>query len=296
MLLARRILCIAALVVASPSGRVADATAPSSPAGARPAISIVGGSPDQRHTVTAAVARYVSVGLLLPDLDVRIHTGKAGCGDKQGLFHREGEVAVIDLCFGGEFLALHELGHAWERFNLDDRDRFEFQQLTGAMTWRSTNVAWGRRGAEQAADTMAHGLLSSPLVSLEYHTVDFAWFEALTGIASPRIREVRTAEPHKPALDDVQRTRLAAYEAWRGAAAESGTATATDTSRQSPVVPSIACRDRSARPQCRAYASSSPPIGRCRWWTAIGVSLALVTPGGVGIVGSCRSESSAARR
>ena len=62
---------------------------------------------------------------------------------------------MIDLCFGGEFLVLQELGHACERFNLDDRQRAEFTELTGLETWRSTDVTWHDRAAERAANALA---------------------------------------------------------------------------------------------------------------------------------------------
>jgi hypothetical protein len=88
-----------------------------------------------------------------------------------------------------------------------------------ALTWRAIDVAWGRRGAEQAANTMAKGLLSTPLASAEYHTQDFARFEALTGIVSPRLAEVVPVVSEEPAVDDGQRARLTAYEAWRHASA-----------------------------------------------------------------------------
>jgi hypothetical protein len=220
MFLTHRIIAIAAILVATPNGPVAHPT--DAVVGGDPAVTIVGGSHEQRATVVAAVDRFLSVGLPLPDLDVRIHTGKQGCEDKQGLFHRDGDLAVIDLCYGGEFLVLHELGHAWERFNLDDRDRARFQQLTGATTWRSTDVAWGRRGAEQAANTMANGLLSTPIESLQYHVTDFARFEALTGSPSPRVTEVVPATHTAPTIDDADRVRLAAYEAWRHASSAPG--------------------------------------------------------------------------
>ena len=88
-----------------------EATAGSSSVGASPAVVFVGGTPDRRQTVIAAVDRYLSVGLQLPDLRVQIHDDKAECGGFQGYFHPEGKVGVIDLCYPGEFLALHELGH-----------------------------------------------------------------------------------------------------------------------------------------------------------------------------------------
>jgi hypothetical protein len=219
---AHRIIAVALIAVAWPCGRAADAGDATPLVSAAPVVLIDGGSREQRRTVVDAVDRYLSVGLLLPELAVRIHVSNTGCGGKQGLFHQEGDVAVIDLCYPGEFLALHEIGHAWERFNLDDGDRAAFQQLTGATTWRSTDVAWGRRGAEQAANTMAHGLLSTPLESLQHHAVHFARFEALTGITSPRITELVQPKDTTPGMDDTERVRLAAYEAWRHSSSTAG--------------------------------------------------------------------------
>ena len=183
-----------------------------------PVVSIDGGSAQQRQTVIAAVSRFGSNGLVLPDLDIHIHDDVLACQGKQGLFHRGGDIGVIDLCYPGEFITLHELGHAWEHFNLDDDDRLAFMQLTGASTWRSTDVIWRKRGAERAAEVIANGLLSVPLETAERHTVWFAQFEALTGITSPRLNEMRqSSEPlDRPTAE--QARRLAALEAWRATA------------------------------------------------------------------------------
>ena len=185
---------------------------------AEPSVVIDGGTPERRHTVIDAVDRYLSVGLALPDLRVRIHLGgKSGCGGFQGLFHPDGHVGVIDLCYPGEFLALHELGHAWEHFNLDDRQRAEFERLTGLTTWRSTDVVWRDRGVERAANVLAHGLLSTPLATARYHALDFELFDALTGVTTPRLAEIDVPDVTVPPLDHEELTRLAAYEAWRHA-------------------------------------------------------------------------------
>ncbi len=183
-----------------------------------PVVSINGGSEEHRRTVLDAVARFTATGLTLPDLDIRLHQGKLGCQGKQGLFHRGGAVGVIDLCYPGEFLALHELGHAWEHFHLDDDDRLVFMQMTGAPTWRSTDVVWRNRGEERAANVIANGLLSLPLATVESHTVWFAQFEALTGITSPRVNEVRpSSQPSDSTRTAVQASRLAALATWRAA-------------------------------------------------------------------------------
>jgi hypothetical protein len=183
-----------------------------------PVVAIHGGSPQHRQTVLDAIDRFAESGLTVPDLEIHIHDDKMACQGKRGLFHRSGDVGVIDLCHPGEFLALHELGHAWERFNLDDDARLAFMQLTGTSTWRSTDVVWRKRGAERAANVIANGLLSVPLESVEYHTVWFTEFHALTGITSPRVNEVRPSTERREAPTAEQAKRLAAYEAWRATA------------------------------------------------------------------------------
>lgn len=182
---------------------------------ADPSVSIAGGSPDRRQTVVDAVERFLAAGLALPELEVHIHADNTGCAGKQGLFHPSGDIAVIDLCYAGEFLALHELGHSWEHFNLDDRDRSEFQELTGATTWRSPDVVWHRRGAEQAANALAHGLLSARLASTDHRSLQFERFETLTGMHTPRIAEIKTSDEPVPVPSTEQLNRAAAYAEWR---------------------------------------------------------------------------------
>ena len=194
----------------------ADPPATTSVVSANPKVVIEGASSGRRQTVTAAIERDLSAGLQLPDLRIRYHTnGKAGCGGFQGVFRPDSDTAVIDLCFGGEFLALHELGHAWERFNLDDSRRGEFLRLTGLVSWRSTDVTWHDRAAERAANALAFGLLSVPLVNAHHHTGQLAEFEALTGIESPRLSERVVPDTTMPRLDPKEIARLEAYNQWR---------------------------------------------------------------------------------
>jgi len=215
---ARVALAVVAVGLGSLVGSPAqEAAAGKSSVSASPAVVFVGGAADRRQTVAAAVDQYLSVGLLLPDLRIQIHDTKAGCDGFQGYFHPEGKLGVIDLCYPGEFLALHELGHAWDWFNLDDRRRAEFEQLTGLTTWRSTDVAWHDRAAERAANVLAGGLLSIPLETARYHQQVFAEFAALTGITSPRLAEIVTPGTTIPAPDREQLDRLAAYSEWRHA-------------------------------------------------------------------------------
>ena len=151
-----------------------------------PTISIEGGTPDTRADALQATDQYVSNGFELPDLVLRLHDDEHGCDGHRGLFRLTDGKPVIDLCFGEELLALHELGHAWEYFNLDDIDRHVFQQAVGAPTWNSYDVPHKFRAVEIAAETMACGLLSTPATPGSSWNRVCARFEALTGGRPPR--------------------------------------------------------------------------------------------------------------
>ena len=210
-------IAVLALAPSQAPTRAASSSTATAVAGA-PRISIAGGSDAQRATVMTAVARFVEVGLVLPDLEVRIHDGNPGCGGMQGLFHRRDRVGVIDLCYPGEFLALHELGHAWETFNLTESERDRFRALTGSPSWRSPDVVWRRRGAEQAANAIANGLLSVKLSRPDdLRARAFLEFEALTEIASPRLAEMVPATDPVPAQSSAAVDRLRSYAEWRSA-------------------------------------------------------------------------------
>jgi len=151
-----------------------------------PTISIVGGSPTARSAVLETTERFVSNDLGLPDLVIRLHDDSTGCEGHRGLFRVDDDTAVVDLCFDCEFLALHELGHAWAHFNLDDAARQEFQQAVGATTWNSPDVPHNFRATEIAADAMAYGLLSTPATPGPVWDRRCERFEALTGVPPPR--------------------------------------------------------------------------------------------------------------
>ncbi len=54
---------------------------------------------------------------------------------------------------------LHELAHAWIDDHVSTDTRKAFLELAGLESWASADVAWGDRGVELAASTMAWGLL-----------------------------------------------------------------------------------------------------------------------------------------
>jgi len=155
-------------------------------AGLELTISVVGGSPTARAVVLDTTERFVSNDLPLPDLVIRLHDDPTGCQGHRGLFRVFDDTAVVDLCFDCEFLALHELGHAWAHFNLDDTARQEFQRTVGASTWNSPDVPHNFRATEIAADAIAYGLLSTPATPGPVWDRRCERFEALTGVPPPR--------------------------------------------------------------------------------------------------------------
>jgi hypothetical protein len=102
--------------------------------------------------------------------------------------------------------------------NFEPADREHFKQLTGATTWRSTDVVWRRRGAQLTANTLAHGLLSTSLESADQHALEFERFETLTGLESPRLDQLEPQADVAPVMSEAERARMAAYAAWRSCA------------------------------------------------------------------------------
>ena len=72
-------------------------------------------------------------------------------------------ICVGDLCDrwtdAARTTALHELAHAWIDDHVSTDARKDFLALAGLESWASADVAWGDRGVELAASTLAWGLL-----------------------------------------------------------------------------------------------------------------------------------------
>ncbi len=69
----------------------------------------------------------------------------------------------VVLTLPGKLCMLHELAHLWMAEHVDEAIRSDFIEHTGAHTWRDLNVPWRHRGIEQAADTIAWGLLGGTI-------------------------------------------------------------------------------------------------------------------------------------
>ena len=153
---------------------------------------ITGGSDEQRATVTWALGRYADAGLDLPVLHFDLHPDASGCSGNRGYFSPSSTPWMVAICTDERFLVLHELGHAWAEHTLSDVDRTAFVEFRGLESWNDPETSWRARASEDAANTLAWGLLETPIRHIS-PTGSLAErsqaFRLLTGFASPRISQ-----------------------------------------------------------------------------------------------------------
>jgi hypothetical protein len=141
--------------------------------------------------IERALAAFDGAGLKLPDLGIYVYPTPDGCGGLGGLYERQGSKDRVSVCSRTRraFAILHEFAHAWEAHAVSDTTRQQFLEMKGLAKWRSSEVAWAERGMEQAAETIATGLLDRPYPNLHVPAIDEleASYQLLTGAPSPRL-------------------------------------------------------------------------------------------------------------
>ncbi|MDJ0923747.1 MAG: hypothetical protein QNJ77_04220 [Acidimicrobiia bacterium] len=148
---------------------------------------IYGAGPEFTVVIEAAIDRFDTAGLTLPELRIYAHNNRDGCLGMDGLFNRDGTGTRVDLCTQVNYTLLHELAHAWEYHTMDDVTRHAYVEHTGLPTWADPESDWEDRGIEAAATAIAWGLLDIPIANTERFTDELYEFELLTGRTSPRL-------------------------------------------------------------------------------------------------------------
>jgi hypothetical protein len=123
--------------------------APSITASLNPSLSVVG-TDDQRAFVEDVQSRFTSLGLALPDLEIRFSDDDEACDGHLGMFRPRSEGWGIDICSDLANVLPHELGHAWERVALSDADRQAYMAHREFETWQHTERN------ESAIEDVAH--------------------------------------------------------------------------------------------------------------------------------------------
>ena len=174
-----------------------ETTEPESPSTAAPAWQdgvpvgahiVFGANEEDLELLEAATSAFHNARLPLPDLAIHFHDNLAKCDGFGGTYRQHED--RIDLCSRTRRSPSlrHELAHAWEHHSVDDTTREAFMESQGLSTWWNPDVEWEDRGGEQAAETIAKGLIDRPYPDLDVPAIDEleADFVLLTGHHSQR--------------------------------------------------------------------------------------------------------------
>jgi hypothetical protein len=135
-------------------------------------VQIFNGTQGLSGLVEWAFDRFTAAGLPAPEVNsvTFLDQGTDTCDALVGLFaDREVTLCFLTSVCRGEtcdswtdparITALHELAHAWIDDHVSTDTRTAFLERAGLESWSSADAAWGDRGVELAASTMAWGLL-----------------------------------------------------------------------------------------------------------------------------------------
>lgn len=165
-------------------------------------LEVFNGTDQLEELLAWAFTRYEAAGLSAPTVSrVTSHNGWSDtCSGIRGLAlddavilcFQETALWCADDCTGWEPLAketlLHELAHVWMHEHVDRALIADFLRISGRATWADRDKAWGDRGMELAAETIAWALMDEPaptMAGLGQQTCDqrAVLFETLTGTA-----------------------------------------------------------------------------------------------------------------
>ena len=141
---------------------------------------------EQSNLVAEAIAQFDDAGLELPALQIEFYDGNDACRGHAGLFvaasrNPEAFVDQITICSHNTLTMLHELAHVWMHHNLDDETKDAFTTHWGLDAWNDSHDAWGDRGVERAAHTIAFTLNQSEATDNESILRYICGYELLTG-------------------------------------------------------------------------------------------------------------------
>jgi len=143
-------------------------------------VEVINTSPDATALVVWAIGRFEATGLAEPTVQrIEFAAGSPKCEGSTAWAATGKDGAEIVVCLdvhrmcrrvnglvftvAGRICILHELSHLWLSEYVAEPARQAFMDMTGAASWRDPDVPWAERGVEQAADTIAWGLLGETI-------------------------------------------------------------------------------------------------------------------------------------
>ncbi len=94
------------------------------------------GSDAERERVETATAVFATLGMSLPNLEIRFWDDNVKCNGYLGWFSPSSLPWTIDICSETAMIIPHELSHAWERATLTDADRHTYMEARGFDVWQ----------------------------------------------------------------------------------------------------------------------------------------------------------------
>jgi hypothetical protein len=176
----------------APAVPIAAAAATAVTASASPHITVIGADAGDLRVLDDALARFRDNGLELPDLEVHF-LDQDDCRGYLGLFQKNFTPWRVLVCSDLDFVATHELAHAWEAANLDDAHRDHYLEARELTDWSDKHIARNQRGEEDAAFIIQQNLMATnPQLTSPPWQDRLAAYQLLTGRPSPL---QPTAEP-----------------------------------------------------------------------------------------------------
>jgi hypothetical protein len=163
--------------------------------GDSPGIVFHGPTETQAERMAWAIGRYEALDLELPSLDIYF---AGNCQEKFGAWgrfqHESGTPWRIDVCTTAVYL--HELAHAWDRWNLTDAERRTYLGLRGLESWQGNDIPWDERGIEDLAILVARVVGQGvDNYRSEDRLSDLSDFSQMTGVAVPDGERAEMIDP-----------------------------------------------------------------------------------------------------
>ena len=135
---------------------------------------VFGADEEDRELTESVIEAFHKARLPLPDLTIYFYDDLADCDGFGGLYRRNVSFDRVDVCAHTRRhnVLRHEFAHAWEAHAIDDTTREAFMTLQGLSSWFDPEIPWEARGGEQAADTIASGVLDRPYPNLHIPAID----------------------------------------------------------------------------------------------------------------------------
>ena len=131
-----------------------------------PMFSITADSEEDRALAEWAVSRFETAGLELPPLVIEfVGPSLVPCDGAQATARLALEPVVVSVCWGSQFVLLHEMAHVWEAGSVPpDRQQRFMETRTGIGSWANPDDPWVGQGREHAANVIAWALMEDPVV------------------------------------------------------------------------------------------------------------------------------------